>query len=283
MTNHSILRHRFLFFAVALTALWWAGNIISVTALELSEPLRQASEQMRSGHFDEARRLAQSVQSAFPREIEPMLLLGEIEIAAGRIGNARTWFRLASGVNRSHPLVILYKKFFDEIEHRRGPLNDLSTPLPSADPAITARSLRRGWFESGGMILSPRVKTPVSGPVDKLGVASAPSGVLVAASTEQQAVEAMGKRHFLHAYLLYAELVRDHPQELDYLFGKASAALAMGRATEARMILLPLYVAHPDQSRIAELLVQSSRAMSRREIASSTVSINTSGVRGFRK
>ncbi|MFZ2956764.1 MAG: tetratricopeptide repeat protein [Candidatus Ozemobacteraceae bacterium] len=260
---------------LVFAALLWTGWLAPTPSFagELSEPLRQASAQLRSGHFDEARRLAQSVQYAFPNEIEPMLLLGEIEVAAGRLAQARTWFRLASGINSSHPLVVVYRKLFDEIEHRRGSLNGSPTALPNPDPMVTAKTFKRGWFGPGATTLFPRVVAPKHGPVNRFGVATAPIGILEAASSGIQASEALKNQRFLHAYMIYSELVRDHPEEFSYQLGKAVAALGMGRAKEAHSILLPLYIAHPDNPRIGELLVKASRSMSRREAASEPVSI----------
>ena len=240
------------------------NDLARLEARELSTPLREAGERLRAGEFAEARRLAESVHRLYPGEIEPLLLLMEIEIAAGRPAQAKPWFARAAALNRHHPLVGMYQRVFKEIEHRRGRLPGQAAVSPASveDRVETADSFKRGWFGTGALHTFPRVAIdPASLPPT---MASLTRGIFLARTLEEYAREAMANRRFLQAYLYYTELIERHPEVEAYRIGKAETALEMGRAREARGLLLPLYARRPDDQAIKELLMRCTELKSRR-------------------
>ncbi|NLI76421.1 MAG: tetratricopeptide repeat protein [Candidatus Riflebacteria bacterium] len=242
---------------------------------ELSPPLREASELLRLGRLAEARTLAGSVQRAFPDNVEALLLLGRIEVAAGRLAEAKTWIRLAGSRSPRHPLVTRYMRLFEEWEHRHGPLSTEYLPLPTADPDLTAKRFKRGWFGPNFLYTAPRVgvaSVPASAAdLTPAGVAAtwttprirtpddgAPGGlpmpgqgpdgrnpggrtpdVFVKNTQVLEAEEALAQRQFLKAYLLFSRLLAGEPDRPLYLVGQARADLGMGRFRDARRLLDP--------------------------------------------
>lgn len=247
----------------------WAGNPPwALEARELSAPLREATERLRAGEFAAARQLAESVHRMYPREIEPLLLIGEIEIAAGRPAEAKPWFAQAAKLNRHHPLVAMYQQVFKEIEHRRGPFPGQAKPGPSPadDKTETANRFKRGWFGTGATQSFPKVAIATSSV--KPTMASFTHGIFLARTLEEYAREAVQNRRFLQAYLYFTELMDRHPQNDAYRIGKAETALEMGRGREARGLLLPLYVKNPGDPLIKDLLLRCTDLKALRELDS---------------
>ncbi len=244
-------------------------------ARELSQPLREAAELLRLGRLAEARTLAGSVQRAFPDNVEALLLLGRIEAAAGRLAEAKTWFRLAGSRSPHHPLVARYMRLFEEWEHRHGPLSTEYLPLPAPDPDLTAKRFKRGWFGPNFLYTAPRVgaaSVPASAadltpagvtdawttPRSPAPAAQGPSGqsgdgrnqgrqipdgrtpdTFVKNTRVLEAEEALAQRQFLQAYLLFSRLLAEEPDRPLYLVGQARANLGMGRFRDARRLLDP--------------------------------------------
>jgi len=209
---------------------------------ELSKPLRTADQLLQSGHLDEARELAISIQRAFPKEIEPLLILGRIDFAARQFASSREWFRLASQINARHPLVVQYRDIFNELEHMTGELEPMPLPLPTADKSVTAQKFKRGWFGPNFTNLSPRIvkaSEPVYMPPPAASQPEKPD-FLRSKSVADSANEALKKRLYLKAYLHYTDLVKNHPEDPIFMIGKARATIEMGRYKEAAMILKPL-------------------------------------------
>ncbi|MBI3038541.1 tetratricopeptide repeat protein [bacterium] len=220
---------------------------------ELSEPLRKAAKLYQNGTLPEAKTLALSVHKAFPRDIEALLLLGLIDLETGDISTARIWVRKAWEINPRHPLVIQYKRFFEETDHRLGHSPELPPPLPSPDKTVTAQAFKRGWFGPSFPKTSMRVEEPIMSDPDSLGVAVASLGVLVKTGKEREAFEALNSGLFLKAYLLFTPLVKEEPENSEFLTGKAEALIGMGRFTDARKIALKLLQNDPSHSKAKEL------------------------------
>jgi len=223
-------------------------------SLELSAPLREASELLRLGRLDEARNLARSVQTAFPKDIQALLLLGMIDFQSGNFAESKMWFRLASAIDKNHPLVRRYQKLFQEVEHRKGPISDYILPLPSPDKTQMAEKFKKGWFGPNFTFLDPKVPVPPRSEPDSLGVATSTIGIIEGTSIDFLADEALKKGWYLKAYLLYKELLRDYPKNHDFLIGAAEAAIGMRRFEEARSLLFFVLCKDPDNQRVKELL-----------------------------
>ncbi len=212
---------------------------------ELSQPLRQASELYRTGHLEEARREALIVHHAFPHDLEALLLLGRIDFERRDLARSKEWFRLASAEKPRHPLVVMYRKVFEEIEYRKGPLNATLLPLPDPDKTVTAERFRKGWFGPSTTLLSEPVKVEAEGPPPLPGVERPTLQPLVDESVRQAAQSALDRRLFLKAYLLFHDLLLRNPGHPPYLLAQAKAAYGMGRYGEATAILKRLSALEP--------------------------------------
>ncbi|RCK80215.1 MAG: hypothetical protein OZSIB_3397 [Candidatus Ozemobacter sibiricus] len=223
---------------------------------EMPRPLREAAGLFQAGRFDEARTLALSVHRAFPREIEPLLLLGRIDVAAGRLADAWTWIRLAGAISPRHPLVQTYRQLFAAWEHRHGPLTTDYLPLPGPDPDLTARRFRKGWFGPSFLHTAPRLDSalatapvPIATPLGSAPPTLEPilsrsslyptSDRLVRDGWARDAEDALARHQFLPAYLLYSKLLSAEPDRPTWLVGKARSCLGLGRFREAVTLLDP--------------------------------------------
>ncbi|MBF0545269.1 MAG: tetratricopeptide repeat protein [Candidatus Riflebacteria bacterium] len=230
---------------------------IPIFCKELSSELQQADEFLRIGRLNEARQIAESVYKAFPKEVESLLILGRVEIAAQNPAKAREWFRIASSVNPKHPLVKCYQKLFDQYEHRRGLLNPSLSPLPARDTHETADRFKRDWFGPNPPVAFSKVNIYIP------KIASAPpepniitlAGVNLEIEEEldfrfQQGLDALDDGQYLQAYVLFDDLVSEYSGRKEFKLGKADAALKMGRISEARSILHDLYTSDPSNGEI---------------------------------
>jgi tetratricopeptide (TPR) repeat protein len=213
-----------------------AALLFPLWGKEMSRPLRQASEYLRIGRLAEARDLAASVQKAFPDDLEALLLLGRIDFERRDYRTAKLWFQAAARQSPRHPLVGLYRKMFQEMEHRLGETITDFGPVPRADKTETARAFRRGWFGPNFPHLSAKVPEPPPPPPTVVPT-PVTVGVLEARSEDFAAHEALQKGWFLKAYLLYKDLVRAAPDQVDFRISLAQAAQGMRRYPEARKLL----------------------------------------------
>lgn len=243
-----------------LAVLGWhlhtAGPDVALAG-EMSRPLREAAELFQAGRVDEARTLALSIHRAFPREVEPLLLLGRIDVAAGRLADAWTWIRLAGAISPRHPLVQTYRQLFEAWEHRHGPLTTDYLPLPTPDPDLTARRFRKGWFGPSFLHIAPRLASdpattsvPISAPIGSApptlepilsrSPLHLPPDRLVRDEWARDAEDALARHQFLQAYLLFSKLVSAEPDRPRWLVGKARSCLGLGRFREAVALLDPI-------------------------------------------
>ena len=221
-------------------AVWMnLGTAFSASA-ELPLSLRESEQWYQTGRLDEARTSATAFHHAFPKDIEGLLILTKVELESENLIEAKKWLRLADAIDRHHPLVIVYRRLLEDIEHRQGPITQMPEPLPTSDPTMTAVWFKRNWFWNRPTHLFPKVPVPPRSIPDDFGLATGPTGVLVSTSIVQEAEESFRRRQFLRAYLLFSDLVRDHPEELHFQLGKARAAMAIGLYEEARVILSAL-------------------------------------------
>jgi len=230
-------------------------------AQELPQPLREASELYRTGHYDRARELALTVQKAFPHDLQALLILGRIDFEAGRLADAKQWFQRAAAVNRSHPLVKQYQHVFEEIEYRRGPISSVGEPsLPAPDKTVTADRFKKGWFGPNFLELSKRVPVPPSTKPDSLGVATSSIGIIYGRSLDFSAHQALQQKWYLKAYLLYKDLTRDFPENQEYRLGLAEAAIGMRRHSDAQKVLEGILRTDPRNQQAADLLNRVNRS-----------------------
>ncbi len=229
---------------------------ISVSGMEMPAPIRQAEELYRMNRLADARTLAESVQKAFPKDLQVLLLLGLIEFDAGRFHESKRWFQSASAISPRHPLVLQYKTIFEEIEHRHGPISDSFLPLSDPDKTVTAERFKRGWFGPNFVYLYGKVATPAVSLPDSLGIRTHEMGVIEGASDDFDADHAIKNKWFLRAFLRYKDLMRNNPENAGYKIGAATAAIGMRRYREAREILNSVLAKDPENFRAKELLPQ---------------------------
>ncbi|HNV71430.1 MAG TPA: hypothetical protein PKO06_17130 [Candidatus Ozemobacteraceae bacterium] len=209
-------------------------------ASDLPRTLRESEQWYHTGRLSEARSAALSHHEAFPKDLEALLILAKIDLEAENLIDAKKWLRLADAVDRHHPLVILYRRLLEDLEHRQGPITQMPEPLPTSEKNLTADWFKRNWFWNRPTHHFPKVPIPPRSVPDEFGIATGPTGVLESDSVARQAEDAFRQRQFLRAYLLFSDLVRDHPEDNMYQLGKARAAMALGLYDEARAILAGL-------------------------------------------
>jgi len=212
---------------------------------ELYQPLREASELYRLGRLDAARELALSVQKAFPRDLQALLLLCCIDTAARRYSEAKTWIGLASAISPRHPIVASYRHLFDELEYRSGPLSTEYLPLPGPDQTVTAKRFKKGWFGPNFLYLEPKIQEATRSAGLRKESKPRPAlneDIMIEEMTVRDAEEALSHRMFLKAYLLFSRLIKDNPESQAFEIGKARACIGLARYREAVSILDP-YVA----------------------------------------
>jgi tetratricopeptide (TPR) repeat protein len=235
------------------------GSAGSLGGRELPSALRTASELYRQGRLDDACGFAEAYHRAFPKDIEGLVILGRIEFERRNLPAAKRCFRQASVLNRNHPLVTQYRQTIEEYEYRRGIIQEDYLPLPVPDKGETAERFRRGWFGPHFTKMFGKVATPPRTIPDSLGVATYSIGEIAGGSIDFLAVKALNDGWYLKAYLLYRELVRDHPNDMAFRLGLAEAAIGIKRLAEARNHLTQILRADPENPRAHELMVQAKK------------------------
>ncbi len=108
---------------------------------ELPLSLRKAEQWYHTGRLSEARSSALSYHDAFPKDIEGLLVLAKIDLESENLVDAKKWLRLADVIDRHHPLVIIYRRLLEDLEHRQGPITQMPEPLPTSDRRLVQAQL----------------------------------------------------------------------------------------------------------------------------------------------
>lgn len=234
-------------FVLFLSFLFCFLHLNAIYCGELSESLRDAAEKYRSGRYSEARVIAESHYKAFPKDIEGLLILARIEFALKNLKTSRMLIRQASAVNPKHPLVIDFRKIFDEYEHRHGILESDPQPIPVPDKTVTYDRYKRAWFGPAFPSLSARIE-PASASSEIIQTPSEASrkysssspGTDPTDSVERLAEKAMNDKLYFKAYLYYSQLAREAASQeriANLTLEKAQAAFHMGRYKEVVSLL----------------------------------------------
>ncbi|HNW35515.1 MAG TPA: hypothetical protein PKM25_11325 [Candidatus Ozemobacteraceae bacterium] len=236
--------------ALAIASILLSALSPAVFAGELPESLRKASELYRTGHLDEARSEALSVQRFFPDDIEALLILGRIDFEAGRYSDAKQWFRLASAKHATHPLVKRYRKLLEELEYRLGQFDPSPLPLPTPDKEETAKRFKKGWFGPAFTISSadckpaPMEPALIDRPLADAATSDTGSSSLMAFDPDQEsealASEALNNSQYFKSYIMYSQILNRSSGKAAVRLGLARAAIGMGRFSEALGALSPL-------------------------------------------